>query len=365
MSRIAFYAPLKSPDHPVPSGDRELARAINNALTQNELGFNVELVSTLRCYDGQGDQAVQRALIAQADLEVSRILEDARVRPFKAWVTYHNYYRAPDLIGARVSQQLDIPYILIEASIAPKRRSGPWAEFAKRADQASEQADIILYLTDRDRDALIQHQPDHQKVAHFPPFLNRQTLPERAMLTNTGSHREILSVGMLRYSDKLASYQIIARVLPLLNTPSWQFSIVGDGPARAEVELLFEPFGDRVVFHGQMDPPALADLYRRAMVFLWPGVNEAFGMVYLEAQAAGLPVVAQDRPGVRDVVAPSNALLPVDDQTLMAKELDTVLSTPELRRTMADGGRDWVSAHHLLGTAADTLTHHLSSVLGP
>ncbi|MBX2885877.1 MAG: glycosyltransferase family 4 protein [Granulosicoccus sp.] len=363
MNRIAFYAPLKAPDHPVPSGDRELARGIKNALTSNGLGLAVELVSTLRSYDGQGDSEVQKALITRAELEVNRLLEAARHNPWRAWVTYHNYYRAPDLIGPIVSQHLKIPYILIEASIAPRRRSGPWAEFARRADQASAQADIILYLTERDRTALVEYQSDNQIIAHFPPFLNRQTLPERSMPAEVGPDREILTVGMFRHGDKLASYQIIAAVLQKLSTPSWRLSIVGDGPARDDVVPLFEGFGENVVFHGQLAPPALSELYRSAAVFLWPGVNEAFGMVYLEAQAAGLPIVAQNRPGVRDVIAPANTLVPVGNLNLLAERLDTLLMSPELQQTITEKGRDWIKTHHLLDTAASELTRHLSSVL--
>jgi glycosyltransferase involved in cell wall biosynthesis len=50
-----------------------------------------------------------------------------------------------------------------------------------------------------------------------------------------------------------------------------------------------------------MDSDTLANLYRQASLLFWPGVNEAFGLTYLEAQAAGVPVVAQNRPGVCDV----------------------------------------------------------------
>ena len=50
---IAFYAPLKAPDHPVPSGDRAMARALIAALKAG--GQQVTLTSDLRLFDGKGD----------------------------------------------------------------------------------------------------------------------------------------------------------------------------------------------------------------------------------------------------------------------------------------------------------------------
>ena len=62
---IAFYAPLKAPDHPVPSGDRRMAGLLMAAL--RAAGHDVMLASRLRSYEGQGDavsQAEIRAAIA-------------------------------------------------------------------------------------------------------------------------------------------------------------------------------------------------------------------------------------------------------------------------------------------------------------
>ena len=113
MGRLAFYAPLKSPRHQVPSGDREIARGIFTALSMNSLGLSVELASELRCYDGAGDALLQKKIQAMAEAEVARLLASPRVRDLRAWVTYHNYYKAPDLIGSAVSRELKLSLIHI------------------------------------------------------------------------------------------------------------------------------------------------------------------------------------------------------------------------------------------------------------
>ena len=61
--RVAFYAPLKSPTHGTPSGDRRVAGLLMEALAR--AGHRVELVSTFRSYDGTGAAARQAALREQ------------------------------------------------------------------------------------------------------------------------------------------------------------------------------------------------------------------------------------------------------------------------------------------------------------
>ena len=116
--RIAFYAPLKAPTHPTPSGDRRMARLLMQTL---ELaGAKVELASDFRSYDGQGDPARQKALRATGDILAAELIERYRAREDSArptaWFTYHLYHKAPDWIGPKVAAALDIPYLVAEAS---------------------------------------------------------------------------------------------------------------------------------------------------------------------------------------------------------------------------------------------------------
>ena len=359
MKQLAFYAPLKSPDHAVPSGDREIAQSIMTALATNSLGLELTLASQLRCYDGQGDKSAQQKIRDAANAEVERILDSGA--DWQAWVTYHNYYKAPDLIGLAVSRQLNIPYMLIEASIAKSRLNGPWADFAVSADAATASADVVFYLTEKDRVALAKYQSENQKLVHLAPFLNLANLPE--VPAKQRNKNQLLAVGMHRYGDKLESYRIIAKALSNLETNDWQLQIIGDGPARTEIESMFVPYGRKVKFLGQCDRDEVTSAYQQASVFVWPGVNEAFGMVYLEAQATGLPVVAQDRAGVREVIASSQSLQPVGDPQSIARTIDRLLANPSEYHSMAQAGRDFISSRHLLGSAASTLSEQLSELI--
>jgi glycosyltransferase involved in cell wall biosynthesis len=115
------------------------------------------------------------------------------------------------------------------------------------------------------------------------------------------------------------------------------------------------PFGDAVRFLGALDGTALQAAYSDAALLIWPGVNEAFGMVYLEAQAMGLSVVAQDRPGVRDVLAPGTYPGPEAGATGLAARLEQLLSDTKARHDAGAAAARHIARHHLRPVAARTL----------
>lgn len=344
---VAFYAPMKPPGHPVPSGDRTMARAIIAALEQG--GAQVAVASTLQTRDGAGDAEAQQQIAAKAQAEVARIT--AAAPDLQAWITYHNYYKAPDLIGPAVARHLRIPYCQIESTRAKKRLTGPWARFAQAAEEAADAARVIFYLTRRDAEALQDHATAHQELIHLRPFLPSTTLPPASTLEGP-----MLSVGMMRTRDKLDSYALIAETLAALPDNGWHLNIAGDGPARPQVEALMRPFAETITFLGALNAMELGRAYQDASLLFWPGVNEAFGLSYLEAQAHGLPVVAQDRPGVRDVLAPGVYPEPEIGVTPMATRLEALLTGEDLRAEAGARARAYVAENHLLDAAARTLT---------
>ncbi len=338
---IAFYAPMKSPRSPVPSGDREIARNLMDVIAAG--GAEADLVSETRLYEKHGDAERQAELREVARQEVRRLLDE--MPQVDLWVTYHNYYKAPDLIGPEVARARGIPYVQIESTRATSRLTGPWAGFAKAAHDAADAADVIFYFTANDLITLERERFGSQALVHLPPFLPQTELPEPSHLNGP-----MLSVGMMRAGDKLASYSIIAQTLAHLDG-DWQLEIAGDGPARHDVETLMAPFGSRVRLLGQLDRDGLSAAYSRASLFLWPGVNEAFGMAYLEAQAHGLPVVAQDRPGMRDVLAPGTYPAPDEGAQALAVQIDALRADPDLRARRGATARAMISLNHLAPAA--------------
>jgi hypothetical protein len=146
--RIAFYAPLKSPAHPVPSGDRQIARSLLRAL--QHAGHDAPIASHLRSFDAQGDGERQARLRRLGERIAARLARRWRTAAPDLWLTYHVYHKAPDLIGPKVSRALGIPYVAVEASITPTQRDGRWSKGHMLVVDAIRAADTIVCINPRD-----------------------------------------------------------------------------------------------------------------------------------------------------------------------------------------------------------------------
>ena len=357
--RIAFYAPLKPPTHGTPSGDRRVASLLMEGLSR--AGQRVELVSTFRSYDGEGDAERQAALRSQGENFARALVQQWRAAPEERrpqlWFTYHLYYKAPDWLGPLVSAELGIPYVVSEASYAPKRAGGPWDIGHHATEAAIRHASLVLCPT-RDDVKCIESLLPGDRILLLPPFLDLE--PYRTAAANRAAHRArlarehaldesvpwIIVAAMMREGDKLASYRELARVLAQVKDLPWRLVIAGDGAARGEVErALEEAVPGRARLLGTLAQRRLAEVYAASDLFVWPAVNEAYGMALLEAQAAGVPVASCALRGVPDVV--------MDGRTgVLAPAGDTAALAGVVRRLLVDAPR-----RTALGAAAAQFVH--------
>jgi glycosyltransferase involved in cell wall biosynthesis len=354
--RIAFYAPLKPPDHPVPSGDRRVAQLFLSALRY--AGHEPALASRFRSFEGRGDQHRQARLAELGKKLAERFVSRCRKSPGRApdlWFTYHIYHKAPDWLGPRVAAALGIAYVVAEASFAPKRAGGAWDAGHRAGEHAIGRADAVIGLNPADRDCVLPLLADPARWFAIKPFLDAGCYEPRAP-RSSGPVR-LIAVAMMRQGDKLASYRVLGDALSRLADLDWLLEVVGDGIARAEVAHALAPLGDRVVWAGALGPAALARHLAAADLCVWPAVNEAFGMALLEAQASGLPVVAGASRGVAQIVMPgiSGLLVPPDDAAGFAAAVRRLIVDRILRARFAAAARQRVLAEHDLPAAAGRL----------
>jgi glycosyltransferase involved in cell wall biosynthesis len=106
----------------------------------------------------------------------------------------------------------------------------------------------------------------------------------------------LLTLGRLSSEEQYKGHDEVLEVLPDLasDVPDVAYLICGDGDDRPRLEAKAERLGvtNRVVFAGYVPEDEKADHYRLADAFVMPGYGEGFGIVYLEALACGVPVVA-------------------------------------------------------------------------
>ena len=374
MEQVAFYAPMKPPDHPVPSGEREMARLFCQALRL--AGFEVELACRLSSREPQGDQSRQLRLERAGHWIAERLVRLYLARPAAqrpvAWFTYHLYYKAMDWIGPSVARALDIPYLAAEVSVAPKRADGPWRHSHEALLQAILAADCIFPLTDVNAECL----PAMAKLAALEPFIDpapfKQTQSQRksaradlaARLQLDAEIPWISVAAMMRFGVKSQSYALLSDALARLTGLPFQVLAAGDGPARQEVIARFGPaLSSRMRFLGCLDQSELAKVFAASDLYAWPSVGEAFGVSLLEAQAAGLPVVAGRNGGVGSVVGhqESGLLVAPGSVEAFAAAIERLLQSGDTRRRLSLGATTRIEQRHSLAKAAEKLRNAVAS----
>ena len=370
--RVLLHTPLKSPDSPTPSGDREMARGLARLLRR--LGHRVIMPAASRMTPGVPMPDAHLALEREARRRAARLIDRWKSLPaghperFDLWFTYHCYYRKPDWLGPIVTRALGIPYVIAEASHAPRRAQGPTRLGHRAVERALAAADLVLTVNPRDVAGVRARLRPGARQARLPPFIDvapfRAGAPRVANGMPANEVPVLLSVGMMRTRDKLASYRVLADALLLLTDRKWRAVLVGDGPARREIEALMAPLGPRVRFAGAVSHGDLPALYAASDLYLWPAINEAYGMAFLEAQAAGLPVVAGRTGGVPAVVADgvTGLLTPIGDAAAFAAAVARLLDSPAERARLSAAAAARVAAHHDEAAASRALAAALRSL---
>ena len=142
--------------------------------------------------------------------------------------------------------------------------------------------------------------------------------------------------------DLLRAFVRVQRAIPRA-----KLVIIGDGPEHAGLQALSRQLG----LHGVVrllgalpDDDEVRDWYQRCAVFCLPSVQEGFGIVFLEAMASGLPIVATTSAAIPEVVPDRRAgiLVPPSDPDAIADALIELLEQPDLRREYATFGHEYV-----------------------
>lgn len=160
---------------------------------------------------------------------------------------------------------------------------------------------------------------------------------------------------LLLYVGRLSPEKRVDWLRPVLAAlPQVCLVIVGNGPARPELERLFD--GTQTVFTGYLYSDDLACAYAAADIFVFPAANETLGNVVLEAMASGLPVVAARSGGVLDHVAEDETGLlfePENQDTLIAA-VNRLVTNPDYGQMLRGAALKRIQ-HRSWGTILDSL----------
>lgn len=240
-----------------------------------------------------------------------------------------------------------------------------WAKmpvFAQILRHVAKHVNYLTFLGSFTRSAISSaiRAEDARKLIHLPPGVDVQTfhpgsksdqLIARYQLENK---RVILCVGRL---VQRKGQDVLIRALAHIRdqVPNVHLVIAGTGNYREKLEEIVRrsKLESNVTFVGRIPYNELVELFRTADIFASPtrdrfaGLEvEGLGIVYLEASASGLPVIAGDSGGSPDAVQPGKTGLVVNgrDVEAVARALTTLLEDRTLAQSMGENGRLWMES---------------------
>ena len=146
--------------------------------------------------------------------------------------------------------------------------------------------------------------------------------------------RLLLYVGRLGHEKNIAQLKAVLR-----DVPGTRLAVVGDGPARGNLEREFE--GTPAVFAGMLQGDELTQAYASADAFVFPSTTETLGLAMIEALASGLPVIAARSGATPEVVSEgeSGFLYEPGSEESLVSAVWRVLDDEDVRSRLARGAR--------------------------
>jgi phosphatidylinositol alpha-1,6-mannosyltransferase len=251
-----------------------------------------------------------------------------------------------DLLGPARAQawlpaRLRAPYLLVLYGIEA------WRQLSGDRLRALRSATVRLATSAFTLEAALRANAGVGPVELLPLCLEERPPAGRlddALLGRAG-HDFLLIVGRMAASERYKGHDELLDALPglALTHPEVRLVVAGDGDDRPRLEARAAALGlsGRTLFTGFVEEATLAELYRRAAIFVMPSRGEGFGLVYLEAMRAGKPCVAARASAAAELIADGETGLLVDpvDSERLAATLGPLLADRELARAMGQAGR--------------------------
>ncbi|TES92034.1 MAG: glycosyltransferase [Desulfobacteraceae bacterium] len=350
--RISFYTPFKPLDHANPSGDLMIARGLYGYLKNQD--HKILIMSNFRSRWVFWKPWIWTWLIR----DTRRIMRTIAPNGVDLWFTYHSYYKAPDLLGSFISRRLKIPYVIFQGIYSTKRKRDwkTWPGFVlNRAALCA--ADHVFSNKKVDYLNMKRLLPS-QRITYVKPGISPHAFSfdagardELKKLWDVGDEPVVLSAAMFRPDVKTQGLSLVIRVCGELFRKGLRFYLViaGEGRERNRLlQLAKEHLPGRVRFVGKIPRNEMYRFYSAGDIFAFPGIRESLGMVFLEAQSCGIPVVAFANGGIPEVVRDGETgfLVPLYDSDRFAKAIEFLLTKRDIRQKMGQTAQVHVREGH-------------------
>ncbi|MBW2659093.1 MAG: glycosyltransferase family 4 protein [Deltaproteobacteria bacterium] len=368
---IAYYMPFKPMGHQNPSGDLVTGTELFDHLA--EQNHTIKLASRLRCrwiYYRPG-------IWFQYFWEKRRIIKRCRTQRPDLWISYHSYYKAPDILGSSCSKTLKIPYVIFQGIYSTKRKKKlttlPGFLLNRKVLLS---ADLVITNKKKDLKNLRRILPE-ERVVYIAPGINpdnfifsAESREQLRQKWNSPDEMIILTAAMFRPGVKTEGIkQVISSCAQLASTGrDFCLWICGDGACRKELRKTADKLlPGKVRFLGKIPRNEMYRYYSAADIFAFPGIEESLGLVYLEAQSCRLPVVAcSDWGGGEAVIHNRTGLLsPATEPSAFTRDIDNLLSDKTLRNNLGKNGAEQIRRRHDLKQNYIFLEKKLQTLITP
>lgn len=179
------------------------------------------------------------------------------------------------------------------------------------------------------------------KILVLPNSIEYQKFNEVALSKKKSNNGEII-IGIVGRLEKVKgiNYLLFGMKKILAKFPYAKLEIIGDGSNAQELKNLSEKLkiSNSVIFFGKFTD--VIPFYSRMDVFVLPSILEGFGIVLLEAMAAGIPVVATNVNGIKEVIVnmKSGLLVPPKNPEAIADAVIKIVENPQLAKELAEEG---------------------------
>lgn len=363
--KIYYYMPFKPMDHHTPSGDLMLGRGIFEHLQQHH---EIEVASKLRL----------RHLPQRPNLWFKLVCELCRLwgrKRVELWLTYHSYYKAPDLLGALYCKITGTPYVIFQGIYSSKRRREAKNRLGFYLNRyALQRAQLVITNKKNDLINLKRLLPE-ERIHYLAPGIDpelfvRQEDGRKKVRKKWAADEQtviILATAMFRPGVKTQSlqYLIDAFAQVLRQRPTARLIIAGDGENSVEIHSYAKKLGQSVHFPGKIQREELSSYYSAADIFAFPGIGESLGMVYLEAQSCALPVVACREWGASEAVVDGHTglLCPHENANAFCASIIQLIDNPALRLELGNNAKKYIRKHHNRKKNYQALSHILNQTL--
>ena len=220
--------------------------------------------------------------------------------------------------------------------------------------------DVLTYLGEFTRDAIRPALGDHPRLVHIAPGIDTEHftpgVKSQELLESFGLTEKKIIVSVGRLVHRKGQDRLIEAMPKILKAiPNAYLFMIGEGPYKRELEKLVAKhnLAQHVRFVGRLNYSQLPEHIRMGDVFAMPSRSRFFGLeveglgiVYLEASACGLPVVAGQSGGAPDAVLEGKTGLVVDgtDINEVARACVEILSDLDNAKKMGLAGRSWIES---------------------